>query len=182
MVEVEDINAAYYTISPPSDTSLLRIGSVSGVDCSLNSMDDDYGVSLERSFLRSTGQGRFRRPPSPECFNCHTGHQPREDRFVVDSGANIHVTNSLRNIEQHVQPTTNRRLDLQGIGPNMLRTTHKGTIPHIGKLLVVPAAKRSLLSLRELSLMGYDVQFDTECVRITNSHGTTVRGLLSLFT
>ncbi|KAJ1386267.1 hypothetical protein B484DRAFT_425957 [Ochromonadaceae sp. CCMP2298] len=30
--------------------------------------------------------------------------------------------------------------------------------------------------------MGYDVQFDTECVKITDSHGTTVRGPLSPIT
>lgn len=134
--------------------------------------------SRGRRHSRSSDSSRSRsgsKPPTPDgpskgggksterlCMLLHIGSkrerddEPRGPRIIYDTGASVHTVSDLRLVREHVRPcTTDFRVE--AVGGRVMRATHEGTIPGVGKVIVLPESRDTLISGPELDKYGFSV-------------------------
>ena len=102
-----------------------------------------------------------------------------EEYLLVDSGAGVHIeksVNALRGFTKRLKP----RLKLSQADGSKLHVTCEGKIDCLGWVAVCPGISECLVSVPQLTNMGYDVLFLSDKVIITcKTTGESVEGIKS---
>jgi hypothetical protein len=102
-----------------------------------------------------------------------------EEEIIVDSGATYHVEQSLDEVDEFARDNRHNEVSMTGIDGLGMRVTHLGTLPQVGKFLVVPNSDAVLLSVAELCKAGNTCTFDNTGVTIAHPGRESVYGKLN---
>ena len=102
-----------------------------------------------------------------------------EEEIIVDSGATYHVEQSVDEVDEFARDNSHNEVSMTGIDGLDMRVTHLGTLPKVGKFLVVPNSDAVLLSVAELCKAGNTCTFDNTGVTIAHPGRGSVYGRLN---
>ena len=102
-----------------------------------------------------------------------------EEEIIVDSGATYHVEQSVDEVDEYARDNRHNEVSMTGIDGLGMRVTHLGTLPQVGKFLVVPNSDAVLLSVAELCKAGNTCTFDNTGVTIAHPGRESVYGKLN---
>ena len=90
-----------------------------------------------------------------------TENGQNQDQFILDSGASIHVFNSVIGLTNHRSPPKSYKLN--GLGGVQSTVDYIGHIPFIGDYNVMLSQPINLLSINELVKYGFEISYGETC-------------------